>query len=200
MRYKKLANDTYVVEDKNKIIIRLDDNHKIKIHVELINKTIDWSFLNELKDNEIKQTLKINETLELMLNFKYMKKEYDIEHLNPVDWKKMYKKLSRKDPKLISSKKIYSDNEAYWKNHNWFTALQINNLFYETVDELVKYIYKFTIETFDDYELIAKKNDKIPLDIMELYDINFDKLLDIIILYRKSKNGNKVKKNLAFIL
>ena len=192
--YKKLLQDTYFVEAKNEIVIKLDDVRKIRIHIELIDKQLDWSFIKDLAEDKINQTMKIDEELELRLNFKYMKETYDVKDFNPIDWRKFYKKLSKSDSKLLSLGKIYSDHTPYWENNNWFIALGINKLFYSTVDELVYNIYEFNIETFDDYKLIAKKNDNIPLDIMEFYGIGFDKLLDEINAYRKLKKSTKSKK------
>lgn len=117
-----------------------------------------------------------------------MKETYDIKNLNPVNWRKYYKKLSKDDPKFLSPNKIYSDHKSYWKHSNWFIALCINKLFYSTVDEVV-----YNIKTFDDYKRITKKNKNIPLDIKELYGIKIDRLLDKIKLYLKTIYNNKIR-------
>jgi hypothetical protein len=195
IKCKKLLKNTHFVEDKNKIIIRLDNNQKIKIHIDLIDKKLDYSFLKNLQENIIEQTLKINKKLRLEFTFKHMKEEYDVEDLNPEDWGEYYKEISKKDPVLLSYKKIKSNNEEYWNTSNWFKSLDIDEFYYSTIDELIKAIYKYNIETIEDYKKIADNDDKIPLDIMEFYGISFKILMKKIALYIKSKYTNKSQKN-----
>lgn len=199
MMYKKLAKNTIINENKNEITIKLDRNHTIEIKIELIKKTIDWSFLSSLRNDAIKEALNINETEELRLNFKYMKKKYDIENLNPKNWKRTYKKMFEEHPKLISPNDIYSKNKKYWNNTNWFKALNIDKFYYGSLTELIEVLYKHPIKTFDDYIMVATDDNKMPLDIMEYYGIEFNVLLMELKKYKKSKEAKKSNNNSDFL-
>ena len=200
MKYKDLLRKTFYDEDKNEITIGIDSKKKIKIHVELIDKQINWELIKELLELEAKTKCQINDHLELIMNFKIIAKKIDVKKLNPFDWDEWYKKLCKKYEILIPAKKIKSDKySTFWNKKNWFDGLKIKKIFYQTIDDLVNNIpNNVTINNFDDYLRAAKKDQHMPLDVVEYYDITENQFINKIKLLRQS-NKKKTTKKLIFV-
>ena len=194
-KYKKLLTRTHYDEDASEIYIKIDSKNKIRFKVQLIDKSLDWTFIRETLELNIKTKFQIKNYAEFKLNLKYITKLVDVKTLNPLDWTKWYNKLSLKNSELIPGKQIkHKKYQKYWDQNNWFTALGIDNLFYKSVEDLAKQIGK-RLEDFDDYLEIAETDKKMPLDVTEYYNIkpnmftkSINKFIDNIV------NKNKPKK------
>lgn len=191
-KYIGLLKKTMYDKEKDEISIRVDENKKIKIRIELIGKKMDWSVIKDMVQINIKKKCQINDYVELKENFKLISKIVDVNELNPLDWAKWYRTLSKHDNRLIHYDKIKS-NQKYWINHNWFYALDIDKNFYQNIEELAKHLPK-NIETYDQYLKAARKDNKLPLDVMEYYGYLPDKLFEKI----RQISPAKIKQNNEF--
>lgn len=179
-KYKRLLMMTHYDEDSNEIQIKINSKSKIRFKVQLIDKTLDWSFIKDTLEMNIKKKCDINAYLEITMNFKLLKKKIDCEILNPADWSRWYDKISREHRDLIPGNKIKCKKfNKYWEHRNWFQALQIENRFYRTIEELSKNVGK-TIRNMDEYYELAEEDEKMPLDVVEFYGLKYSKFLSEI--------------------
>lgn len=184
-KFKNLFANTIYNKEINEIVIKLDDDKGIKIKIELIDHQINWSMIKNLLNNEINNKFDLSKELEIKLNIEYLNKIYHFNEQNPIDWKKLYQKLSLNDKKLIPANKIYSKYKLFWKKNNdsWVDALNIRENFYD-YDILIKKLFENDISTVNSFIALCDIDNKIPKDIYEAYGLSLEHVLKEVIIQK----------------
>jgi hypothetical protein len=154
------------------------DYNKIKSELTELKYFSD-SFINYLMDEKLINNDSINNKLNV--NFNIIKNEYLKNNPNPRSWKKWYIGLCEKDSRLIPYDSIYNE----YRHCNFIEQLGIQ-YFYKDLDELIENIYKYSIDDFEEYIEMAIFNEKMPLDVLECYDVFPNQFIGIIKI-RKEK-------------
>ena len=151
--------------------------------------------IKDALESGIKTKCQVNDYVELKMNLRHIQNLVDVAELNPSNWTTWYSKLSNKHCELIHVNNIKNpEYEPYWKNHNWFEALGIANRFYMSIEKLAKHIGE-PLEDFDDYLEIAKTDPKMPLDVIEYYNVKHSTFIESInkIVTETNNKGKKTK-------